>query len=279
MKVKLIFEVRDIWPLTLTSLGGYSKYHPFIIFSRALEKIAYKLSDNVVSNLPFAYRHMVRSGMKRKKFHWIPNGFDFDSVREKNVLPNSILELIDTSCFSVVYTGSVGIANHLDVLIKAADILKDDKSIKIYIVGDGQVKNTLKKQCESLNLSNVIFIDPLPKPLINSLLNYFDVCYLGWGKHSLYEFGIAPNKLPEYMYASKPVIHSFSGKGDIVRDFCAGLSVPAEAPTEIANAIKQLKTMPESERLKLGSNGKNGIVKHFSYQHLAEKYLKIMQQK
>src|SRR5690606_17804391 len=71
---KLLFEVRDIWPLTLCELGGVSVSHPFIRLLQWVECRAYRNADMVLSNLKYAWQHMEKHGLDKKKFHWLPNG-------------------------------------------------------------------------------------------------------------------------------------------------------------------------------------------------------------
>ena len=42
---KLIFEVRDIWPLVLTRISSISEYNPFYMFLARIEKKGYQKSD------------------------------------------------------------------------------------------------------------------------------------------------------------------------------------------------------------------------------------------
>ena len=46
---KLIHEAHDMWPSTLTEIGGMSKYNPFVIAMQFAENAAYKNSERVVS--------------------------------------------------------------------------------------------------------------------------------------------------------------------------------------------------------------------------------------
>lgn len=70
---RLVFEVRDIWPLSFIELGGFSFNHPFIRFMQWIEDSAYHSADRVVSNLKYSVEHMVEWGMCRSKFTWIPS--------------------------------------------------------------------------------------------------------------------------------------------------------------------------------------------------------------
>jgi glycosyltransferase involved in cell wall biosynthesis len=73
---RLVFEVRDIWPLSLVELGSYSERHPFIRFTQWVEDFAYRKADLVVSTMPKAYEHMKTRGLSAEKYLWIPNGMD-----------------------------------------------------------------------------------------------------------------------------------------------------------------------------------------------------------
>lgn len=265
---KLAFEVRDIWPLTFVELGGRSPFHPFVIFMRWIEKRAYRVSDVVFSNLHNSIEHMEASGLNRSKFTWIPNGIDVEDVLEGcKKLPIEIMSQIPNDKFIVGYAGTLGLANALDYLIDAAEMLKNESSIAFVIVGNGNEKARLKERARAL--SNVIFIDAIEKKLVQPLLRIFDVCYIGWKSDNIYRFGISPNKLFDYFLSAKPIIHSYSGAHDFVRIASAGISVPAEDAKSIANAVLQLKSFNNEERLTFGRNGYDYVVKNHDYAKLA----------
>lgn len=275
-KVPFIFEIRDIWPLTLTELGGHSVKHPFIRLMQWIEDRSYKKAKFVFSNLFNAVEHMQTRGLDKVKFHWIPNAVSLQEVKSKDPLVSSTLNQIPKNKFIIGYTGTLGVANAMDDLIEAANIVSVNNDIHFVLVGSGKEKGLLVDKAEFFNLSNITFIDAIPKKQIQSMLEQFDVCYIGWQKNSLYRFGIAPNKLPEYLFAGKPIIHAFSGKGDIVQQANAGLSIEAEDPQAIANAILHLYALNDEERKKMGENGKTFVLQHLDYAMIAEKVEKII---
>ncbi|MDM1263163.1 glycosyltransferase family 4 protein [Acinetobacter indicus] len=275
-KAKFIFEVRDIWPLTLIELGGHSPKHPFVRFMQWIEDRAYQKSDYVFSNLFNAVEHMTSRGLNPKKFHWIPNGISINEVMNKEELSLEALSQLPKNKFIVGYTGTIGVANAIDDLIDAAKLLLAYKDIHFVLVGSGKEKKHLVQKALDLGLDNITFIDAIPKKQIQSMLSTFDICYIGWQKNSLYRFGIAPNKLPEYLYAGKPIIHAFSGKGDIVQQANAGITIEAEDPQAIADAVMRLYGLSDSERSVLGNNGHQYVLQHLEYKMIAEKLESII---
>ncbi|OEC89108.1 glycosyltransferase family 4 protein [Acinetobacter sp. YK3] len=275
-KVPFIFEVRDIWPLTLMELGGHSSKHPFIKFMQWIEDRAYKKADYVFSNLYNAVEHMQSRGLDSNKFHWIPNGVSLEEVSQKQPLHPETFAQLPKNKFIIGYTGTIGVANAIDDLIESAKILSNNTDLHFVLVGSGKEKEGLIQKVESLGLKNITFIDSIPKKQIQSMLEQFDVCYIGWQKNPLYRFGIAPNKLPEYLYAGKPIIHAFSGKGDIVQQAKAGITIEAEDPQAIVDAVEHLYGLTTEQRQELGTNGKNFVLQNLEYAMIAEKLENIV---
>ncbi|AUX90984.1 glycosyltransferase family 4 protein [Acinetobacter sp. ACNIH1] len=270
-KVPFIFEVRDIWPLTLIELGGHSANHPFIRLMQWIEDRSYQNAKFVFSNLFNAVEHMQTRGLDKAKFHWIPNGVSFAEVSAKEALSVDVLKQLPQDKFIVGYTGTIGVANAIDDLIEAAQLVSHHPDIHFVLVGSGKEKQEMQNKVQDLKLTNISFIDPIPKKQIQSMLEHFDVCYIGWQKNPLYRFGIAPNKLPEYLYAGKPIIHAFSGKSDVVQQANAGITIEAEDPQAIADAVMQLYKLPDFERSVLGNNGHQYVLQHLEYKMIAEK--------
>jgi glycosyltransferase involved in cell wall biosynthesis len=268
---KLIFEVRDIWPLTLMETGNYSPKNVFIRYLQWIENRAYKVSDMVVSNLPFSWKHMLERGMDKSKFEWVANGVNLKEAQNNIDLSDDVYKKIPKDKFIIGYTGAIGKANNLNVLIDAADILKDYMDIFFILVGGGKCEEKIIKKITNAGLKNIEIFSPINKNQIQTFLSYVDICFIGWNDASVYEFGIGSNKLPEYLFSGKPIVHSYSGKGDIVEWAKAGISVPANNPNSIADAILTLKNMSNDDRKTLGENGKSYALTNHDYSILAKK--------
>ena len=274
--VRLVFEVRDIWPLTLIKLGGYKPAHLFIKFLQWIEDLAYRDADAVVSNLKNAIEHMTSRGMNGNKFTWIPNGFSIEEMKQEVALNVSTCHQLPKNKFIIGYTGTLGVANALETLLEAADILRTNTDIAFVLVGDGKEKHALQVTVEDKELVNVHFIDPIPKVEIQSMLSNFDVCYIGWLDNELYQFGIGANKIPEYLYSGKPIIHSYSGGCDPIIEAGAGINTPAGDPQQLAAGIMALYDMPPEKRALMGASGRKVALQEYEYEQLAEALAKVM---
>lgn len=271
-KAKLIFEVRDIWPLSLIELGNVSPYHPFVVFLQWIENFAYRKADKVISVLPNALQHMQAHGLDPEKFCYIPNGIDCQEANNSMLYSKQIPDYRQKDKFLVGYLGTLGIANALDYFIAAAEKLKNQNDIAFVLVGKGQEEAHLKKTIKEKGLTNIRIYPGVSKDQVQSVLAQFDVCYVGWFKHPLYRFGISANKIFDYMLSKKPIIHGSNASNDPIKEAECGISIPPENTEAIVEAILSLKDMPVEDRNKFGENGFNYVQKHHDYKQLARKY-------
>lgn len=275
LRSPLVFEVRDIWPMTLVELGGKPKSHPFVRFLQWVEDRAYQKSNVVFSNLQNAVEHMVDRGMPADKFHWMPNGICLEEVQSNEPLADGIAERVPLNKFVVGYTGTIGVANSMDVLIEAAAMLKDRDDICFVLVGGGKEKCKFEEVVARERLSNVIFIPPIPKASVQSMLKLFDTCYLGAKKEPLYRYGLGANKIPEYLYSGKPLLLSYTGAGDPTKLAKVGISAPAEDPEMLAQAVVKLAEMKESERDDIKELARKIAVEEYDYANIAKSMMRI----
>ena len=272
----LVYEVRDIWPLTIVKLGKVSPWHPMILFLGFFERLAYMIADRVVSVLALANKHFESRGMVPSKFAYIPNGVDTsDEVLLEGDVSRKVAEL-SRSQKIVIYTGSFGIANNLDQLVDAAKNLQHLESLHFVLVGDGPHRSTLESRASSLK--NVSFFGPVPKKEISAILSHAHIGYVGLMKSDLFRHGVSPNKLFDYMAASKPVIMAIDTEDDIVGRAKCGILVPTCEPNDIANSIKSLTTMTDDELLVMGKNGRSYLEKNHTYKALAKKYIQVAEE-
>lgn len=276
-KAKLVFEVRDIWPLTLTEVGGYSSKHPFIRFMQWVENKAYRDSDRVVSNLKNSVEHMVEHGLEREKFTWVANGFSLDEVQNAVPLEVEVVDQLPINKFIVGYAGTFGLANDLYTFIDAAEILNNEKEISFVLVGGGKDKKKLIDYISSKNIKNITILDFIKKKQVQSMLAKFDALAVGAKKEPMYRFGVSPNKLFDYLYAAKPILYYIeSGDYKPIESSDAGIEVESENPQALAAAILQLYQMPEEQRQQMGENGRKAALEEYEYGSLAKKLAEVL---
>lgn len=276
---KLVFEVHDLWPLSLIELAGFSKWHPFILLLQIAENFAYRRSNKVISMLPLTLDHMIQHGLNADKFNYVPNGFSDEDWNTREPLPEScrtfIADIRKKYKKIVCYAGSLGLANAMDYLVDAAILLAEDK-IAIIIIGKGPESEKLKTRVQKLALKNVLFMDPVKKEAIPELLSQMDILYLGLKKQPLFRFGISPNKLFDYMMAAKPIVQAIEAGNDIVTEAGCGITVDAENSILIAQSIRKLSVLSESELRILGERGRGYVINNHNYKVLAKRFLDII---
>ncbi|WP_136634292.1 glycosyltransferase family 4 protein [Pseudooceanicola onchidii] len=279
VKAKLVFEVRDIWPLSLVIIGNYEPSHPFIRLLQWVEDRAYRVSDQVISNLQNAVDHMASRGMDRGKFHWLPNGVLLGDRSMADPLAPSVNDQLPTGKFIVGYAGTLGEANNLDVFLAAAAQLRTRTDIEFVLVGDGRNKDELKAYAQREQLDNVTFIDAIPKTQVQSLLSHFDACYIGLPAEPLFKFGVSPNKLFDYLAAAKPIIYAVdSGPYNPVSAHHAGVAIAPGDPEAIVAAVNKLAALSDEDRCRMGQNGRNAVETEYNYAELGKQLDVILTQ-
>lgn len=274
---KLCFEIHDLWPLSPMEIGGFSEKNPAIIVLQRAEDFAFKNSDVIVSILPDADKHIKERGFSTDKFVYVPNGI---LTGEKKEAPmestiERLQELKNQGYFLVGYTGNHSPANVLDTMIDAAKKTTDEK-VKYVMVGKGNVKNELIEYAKSNNVTNVEFLDPVLKDNMDNVLQLLDIGYIGLKKQNLFNYGVSPNKLFDYMMAARPVIYAVEASNDPVSDCNCGISVPAENPDAVVDAVMKIKSLSEEEKIKMGQNGKDYVLANHMYEGLADKFLNAL---
>lgn len=272
---RLIHEVHDLWPMTLTEIGGMCKLHPFVVAIQAAENSAYRHSDEVVSLLPAAKKHMVRHGMKPEKFVHIPNGVVLKDWETPQDLPKEHLQVLEifmkNGTFVAGYFGGHARSNALDTLLDAAKELASS-DIRFVLVGDGLEKQRLIERVKEEKIENVIFLPPIQKKAVPTLLSYFDCSLICAADSPLYRFGICPNKLFDSMMAAKPVIKTIHTPDSIVRKYHCGWIVKPQDGRKLAYAVDRMYHLSKEKRERMGKNGKQAILKYFTYTALAQKF-------
>jgi glycosyltransferase involved in cell wall biosynthesis len=272
-KAKLIFEIRDLWPLSLIELLNQSSKNPLIKYMSYIERRAYIEADTIVSLLPNALAYIESLQIKTKNYCYIPNG------TEPNLLNTNVsnYEELDTlkrkGYFLLGYAGAIGFPNALDNLVMAIKQLnKLNLKLCCIIMGDGIQRPIIEKMIDDEGVDNIKLYEQTSKERSVLFLTKMDALYIGWRNLPIYQYGISANKIYDYLLSSVPIIHSCSSFNDPVKESGCGISVPADNVDEIANAIVRMYHLDRKSRDQMGANGKDYVIKNFSYSKLALEY-------
>jgi glycosyltransferase involved in cell wall biosynthesis len=227
--------------------------------------------------LPNAEDHFVSQGMTPDKFTYLPNGIDIEN-KKKMQLSDAIVKQIPKDKFIIAYTGTVGIANNLDYMIKVAVELKAYQDIHFMILGHGGEKQRLQEKVKALGLDNVTFLEPVKKEMVKSFLDKIDVAFISLLREKLFRFGVSPNKVFDYMYAKKPIIWAIEAGNNLVEEAQCGTSVPLDDVQGLKKSILALKSMPKDKLKELGQNGYNFVEANHNYEKLANKLMMIIEE-
>lgn len=268
---KLVFNVSDLWPESAEKLNIIN--NKFLLgISYKLESLIYKKSNlvsgqtqGIISNInlrfPNVPTHLIRNGIDTKQFNVRGNGKSFRAKHQ-----------ISENAFVIAYAGIIGHAQGLEIITKAAKQLLQETNIVFMMVGDGPVKNELLEITEKLNLSNIKFINSVPRKEMPDVIDACDCYVTPLRKNDLF-LGAIPSKIFEPLYFSKPVLLGVDGEAKqlfVDEGKCALHFEPENAD----DLVKAIKTLFQDKVLykQLGENGHRYVATYFDRRKLAEQF-------
>ena len=274
-KCRLVFEVRDIWPLTITEEGGFKSFNPFVWGVGLIERLGYKYADAIVGTMPNLGEHVQQVLGYPKRVHCIPMGVGAAVFVSPEALPALYEDTyFPKGKFVVAHVGSIGITNALDTFLQCAQAMQDQPNIHFLLVGDGDLRETYRKQYVHLN--NLSFGPRVAQSMVQSVLAKCDLLYFSVRVSKVWQYGQSLNKVIDYMMAGKPVVASYTGYPSMINEADCGSYVPAGDVLALKQEVQRYAGLPEEERLKIGARGKEWLVANRSYSKLAKQYLGIM---
>ncbi len=274
-----VFEVRDLWPLSLVELAGVPPTHPLVRFTGWLERYAYRRADAVVSLLPCTRDYMAAKGLDEDRWLYIPNGVEPPGAAQADSTQPCLLRARQWQAEGrtiVVYTGAMGAPNYVGSLVGAMEVLRQrgDDRVRAVIVGRGEESDAISLFVKEKGLQErVALFGQIPKADIHALLAEADVGYISLRPEPLFRFGVSPNKLFDYMMASLPVLFAVEAGNDPVEEAGCGYSVPPGDRHSIADALARFASSTPDERRQMGQRGYRYVRMHHSYERLAAEYL------
>jgi len=276
-RMPTVFEVRDLWPESAVTTGVLRSGSLLVKVLYWLEQRAYEIADRVVVLTPaFADDLRDRGVCPPDKTRFVPNGADLESFSPASESSNLREALGWDGRFVVLYAGAHGLANHLDQLLDAADLLQDDPAMLVVTVGDGPERARLQVEAEERGLENVQFLGPRPKREMPELLRAADVGAAVLKRVDTFKT-VYPNKIFDYMAVKLPVLCVIDGVARelVVDEARAGVFAEPEHPASIASAVRKLRESPEECR-RMGERGERYVRRHFSREEIANDYLAIL---
>jgi len=275
-RVPLVLEIRDIWPESIVAVGAFRNK----LLLRVLEWLELKMyaaARHIVTVGQGYKQKLIEKGVQEKKVSVIPNGFDRavfypcqpdDKIKQRYNLNHE---------FICSYVGTIGMACGLDVVLRAAKLLKNKQrnDIKFLLVGTGAVKKQLEQQATEESLDNIIFVGRQDKHLIPGFLSITNACLVHLKKTELFKT-VLPSKIFEAAAMAKPIILGVEGyAADFLKRTGAGICIEPKNAEQLVRSVESLADNPRLCR-SLGQAGYEYVTKYHNSDRLANDYLDII---
>jgi glycosyltransferase involved in cell wall biosynthesis len=236
-----VFELRDIWPASITAVGAMEKSAVIRLLEK-LELFLYRRADRIVSVTNSFKTELIERGIEGDKIDVVVNGVDlskYQPAAEKDQALAAQYGLHNK--FVVAYIGTHGMAHALDKVLDAAAMLQPEQDICFLFAGGGAARAELEASVGRRGLTNVALIPRQPKEMMPALWSLCDISLISLRDTPLFE-QVIPSKIFESMGMGLPMVIACP-RGEatgIIEDTSSGLVVPPEDPGALADCVASL---------------------------------------
>ena len=235
-----VFELGDIWPASIVAVGAM-RPSPALRLMEKIELFLYRRAA-VVTALTRAFKaNLVGRGIAADKIAVVRNGVDLSRYQPCPRDHTLAAEWGAANKFVIGYVGTHGMAHGLANVLDAAERLRHRDDIRFLLVGDGAERAILLDQKQRRKLDNVLMFPLQPKEAMRRIWSLCDVALVHLRNSPVFA-EVIPSKIFEAMAMGLPLlaVTPAGEAADIVTERKAGLWVPPEDPTALAEAAEKL---------------------------------------
>ena len=252
----IFFNVQDLWPENVEIVLGIRNKLVIGTINKIVDKI-YSASDRIFCSSSSFVENIANRGVSRDKLVFWPqfcSDPDFTHVTKPDCYKDEH--------FNIVFTGNIGEAQGLDLLVDAAEKLKTT-NVRWFLVGDGRAREKIAKRVTEKGLEDIVtFIGRVSEEEANRYIHYADCAYLSFQKNKLFDMTL-PAKLQSYMACGTPILAAAGGESArVVREAACGF-VCAQDADALAAAVKN-EVLVSKELDAMGNNAKAYFNSHFT---------------
>lgn len=251
----IMFWVQDLWPESLSATG--------VVHSRTIMKAVemlvrfiYSHCDRILVQSKSFIDAIVQTGVDRSKIEYFPNSAEaiFDAAAERSAAMGHV-EFPEG--FRVMFAGNIGAAQDFKTILRAAELLKDQRGIHWMIVGDGRMLPWVREQLKIRELDKTVhLLGRHPLAAMPAFYARADAMLVTLKRDPIFALTI-PAKVQSYLACSRPIIAALDGEGSrVVEEAGAGLTCPAEDPESLAKTVLKVSNMSADDREKMALRGR-----------------------
>ncbi len=278
-KKKVIYNLQDIFPDSLVNAGVCREDSIVMKIGRKMENYTYRNADVIITISNDMKENIVNKGVNPDKVEVVCNWIDVDKIRPVDEMQNKLFDEFSLSRdkFKVVYAGNLGKVQGVEVIIDAAELLKNIKNIYFIIFGNGSEEEKIKQKISEKGLMNISVFPLQPVERVSEVYSLGNVSIIPCKPGS----GIAgmPSKTWSIMAAGSAIIGSFDVGSELdktLRKAECGYCVEAGNAKALSDAILEMSRDCSAVR-KMGEKAREYAVVNVSKEKALDKYIKIME--
>ena len=168
-------------------------------------------------------------------------------------------------------------AHGLDVLLAAAEHLRDRGNLAFVLVGTGAERARLEQEAKRRGLDRVIFVGPVDKAEVKRYWRLCDVALVLLKDAPVFHH-VIPSKIFEAMGTGRPIVLGVRGESEeLLKEAGAGIAIPPENSQALAEGILRIMDSPALCR-DMGASGRRFVETKFDRRGLALEMLNVLEE-
>ena len=266
---RLVFTCADLWPESFVASGlGTSNIVLRLLY--AYRRFINRRADTLICSTRGTMNSYSGDGIASDRLEYIPiwvDGIPADMQNQSRTGPGN----------EIVYAGNLGPGQPLDVIIRAAGILRrEGVDVRFSFFGTGALEQELKSLAVQEGADNVTFHGRISPTEAFSASSSALAQIVALKPSPFFRMTI-PSKLFFSFAAGSPILYALEGEASAMAQASGGgIAFDATDPHSFAAAVRKLLQMPAADREAMRTRLRAHYSENFASEVLLRKYLHIL---